>query len=410
LAEKRTRLFPIGSSFLSSQNSRFPALFPTVISFRKALFWLHLAVGVTAGIVILSMTVSGLLIVYEKQVTAWAEHGARRVEVPEGVVRLEIETLLAKVREARPEARVIQVVAYADPAAATQISLPKDEILFADPYTGKITGYGNKTLRGVVQFIIRWHRWFALEGKGKEIGENVTGAAALAFFGLTLTGLFLWMPKRWSWRSVKTIIAFDSRLTGKNRDWNWHNVIGFWCAPVLLLVTSTGAIMAYPWANDLLYKMAGTEPPPRRKAEASGGRREREAAAPDWTGLNPLWASAEKQVPGWNFISHKLGSGPSPAVFIIDRGNGARPDLRAQLTLNRETGAVEKWETYESLPRGRQWRNWVRWLHTGEAGGWVGQTIALLAAAGGAVLVWTGLALSWRRFFGRGKAEARSKE
>jgi uncharacterized iron-regulated membrane protein len=43
-------------------------------------------------------------------------------------------------------------------------------------------------------------------------------------------------------------------------------------------------------------------------------------------------------------------------------------------------------------------RTWLRFIHTGEAGGFVGQTIAGIASAGACVLVWTGLALSWRRF------------
>ena len=371
--------------------------------FRKGLFWLHLAVGVALGVVILSMTLSGLTIVFERQITAWAERGVRRVENPAGAARLDIETLLAKVQEARPEARVIQVVVYADPGAAAQISLPKNEILFADPYTGNITGSSNKALRGFVGFMTAWHQRLATTGKWRDFGEGATGAASLAFFFLVLSGFCLWIPRRWSWQAIKAVTMFDGKLKGKNRDWNWHNVIGFWCAPVLLLVASTGAIMAYPWANDLLFRVAGGEPPPRRKAETSAGGR-KEASVPDKVELNRLWAVAEGQVPDWNFISHKLGPASSPAVFVIDRGNGARPDLRAQLTLSRETGAVEKWEPYESLSRGRQWRNWARWLHTGEAGGWVGQTIAMLAAVGGAMLVWTGLAMSWRRFFGRKKA------
>jgi uncharacterized iron-regulated membrane protein len=37
-------------------------------------------------------------------------------------------------------------------------------------------------------------------------------------------------------------------------------------------------------------------------------------------------------------------------------------------------------------------------LHTGEAGGVVGQLVAGLASAGGAVLVYTGAALGWRRY------------
>ena len=62
------------------------------------------------------------------------------------------------------------------------------------------------------------------------------------------------------------------------------------------------------------------------------------------------------------------------------------------------TAAVVKWEPFAGYNLGRTIRSWVRPVHTGEAGGPIGQFIAALASAGGAVLVYTGLALAWRRF------------
>ena len=47
---------------------------------------------------------------------------------------------------------------------------------------------------------------------------------------------------------------------------------------------------------------------------------------------------------------------------------------------------------------GRQWRSWLRFAHTGEVYGLAGQTVAGLVSAGGVFLVWTGLALTLRRF------------
>ena len=47
---------------------------------------------------------------------------------------------------------------------------------------------------------------------------------------------------------------------------------------------------------------------------------------------------------------------------------------------------------------GVQARRWVRFLHTGEALGLAGQTLAGLASAAAALLVWTGLSLALRRF------------
>jgi hypothetical protein len=40
----------------------------------------------------------------------------------------------------------------------------------------------------------------------------------------------------------------------------------------------------------------------------------------------------------------------------------------------------------------------MRFVHTGEYYGMAGQAIAGIASLGGALLVWTGIALSYRRF------------
>ena len=50
--------------------------------FRKIIFWCHLPVGVTAGIVILIMSVTGALLAYEKQIIAWADKRNYRVTPP----------------------------------------------------------------------------------------------------------------------------------------------------------------------------------------------------------------------------------------------------------------------------------------------------------------------------------------
>ena len=116
-------------------------------------------------------------------------------------------------------------------------------------------------------------------------------------------------------------------------------------------------------------------------------------------GLDALWARAERQVPGWIAINARLPQRPDgPVTFFIQEPVGWHPAPRSQLVLDPVTAEVVKWEPFAGQNMGRRLRAWVRPLHTGEAGGLVGQTIAFLASAGGAVLVWTGIALAWRRF------------
>jgi uncharacterized iron-regulated membrane protein len=110
-----------------------------------------------------------------------------------------------------------------------------------------------------------------------------------------------------------------------------------------------------------------------------------------------MWARAQAQVPGWQTITFRLPPGDGPVSFSIDTGRGAiRPDRRAQLVVARD-GAVVRFEDYGRQSPARRVRGWLRFIHTGEAFGLAGQTVAGLASAGGALLVWTGFALAWRR-------------
>jgi hypothetical protein len=59
---------------------------------------------------------------------------------------------------------------------------------------------------------------------------------------------------------------------------------------------------------------------------------------------------------------------------------------------------VQSVDGFSTQTPGRRARSFLRFAHTGEVGGLAGQTIAGLVSAAGAVLVYTGLALTLRRF------------
>ena len=140
-----------------------------------------------------------------------------------------------------------------------------------------------------------------------------------------------------------------------------------------------------------------------RRPSDVGGQRPPQA---DFSGLEPLIARAAAQMPGWESIAVRPpAASDGPVTLAIDRGNGTRPDKRATLVLDR-SGNVVRWQPYTSQNAGQKARGWLRFIHTGEAGGLVGQTIAGLASAGAVVLVYTGLALACRRFLGRKKNSA----
>ena len=123
-------------------------------------------------------------------------------------------------------------------------------------------------------------------------------------------------------------------------------------------------------------------------------------ATPARASLDALFAAAVQQAPHWRRINMRLPQrGAAQMTVMIEEATSLHPYPRSTLTLDATTAAVAKWEPFAGYNLGRTIRSWVRPVHTGEAGGLIGQIIAALASAGGAVLVYTGLALAWRRFW-----------
>ena len=373
--------------------------------FRKFIFWCHLLVGMVAGVIIFTMSVTGVLLTYEKQIVAWADLRASRIALPSpGTSRLPVQTLLDEARKARPGLYINSVTVRADVSEPAAFGIAGGSFLFVNPYTAAVIGEGNRSVRGFFLGATELHRWLGAEGDNRVVARAITGACNLGFLFLVLSGFYMWWPKKWTKEQFRNVLWFKRRLSGKARDFNWHNVIGFWSFVPLFLIVLSAVVISYSWAGNLVYRLVGETPPAPRAPQAQTnpaiqrGDREGEIA---FEGLDRLWLRAEQQMPGWKSISLRLPtSADTPLIFTIDQGNGGQPQKRATLTLKRTTGETIRWEPFSSYTAGRKLRTILRFAHTGEVAGIFGQTIAGLVSAGGAVLVFTGLALALRRIRG----------
>jgi uncharacterized iron-regulated membrane protein len=293
-----------------------------------------------------------------------------------------------------------------------------------------------------MELMLQWHRFLGRDGNQRAIGKVINGTCNLAFCFLALSGLYLWMPRTWSWRGARANALFNLKSSGKARDFNWHNVIGLWCAPVFIILTLTAIPISFRWGSNLVYRLVGEEPP-LQGAPAAGAALEIMRPTPESRplGYDAIVVQVQRDFPQWTTISLRSGAqprGPAPgpnAPQAAQRPAGeaaARPEGRRSedggtggvrtpqpitvtvrepdawprtatttLTLNPFTGEALKREGFGDFSTGRRLRTWTRFLHTGQALGWAGQFVAGLACLGGCFLVYTGLALSCRRFFGK---------
>ncbi len=366
---------------------------------RKVVFWLHLVTGAVAGVIVLAMSVTGVLLTYERQIVDMADSGFR--SRPQSS-RASMETVLEN-GERLGKGLPSSITLSADPVAPITLAFSRETNVYLDRYSAAVLGEGSQGVRKFFEAVTAWHRWLGAVGKNRETARSVTGAANLGFLFLLCTGILLWIPKDWTRRHLHPILFFRSGVSGKARDFNWHNVFGIWLVIPLLLIVASGVVMSYPWANNLVYRVAGTEPPrnsPMGNRPGVGNRPGRlpRAVRTAEGSLDRAIEEAMRRVEKWKFITLRLpGSKEDEIVLSVDQAPRGRPDLRLQMTADPNTGQVRKVENFEEAPAGRRARMWLRFIHTGEAAGFAGQTIAGMASFGGAILVWTGVSLAIRR-------------
>jgi uncharacterized iron-regulated membrane protein len=394
-----------------------------VKALRFLIFWLHLLTGITVGTIVLIMSLTGVLLTYEKQITRWADTRALDGAPPSlNAPRLDVATLVDRARQSSPGTPTA-VTWRADDSAPVEIAYGRERTLFLNAYTGAVLGDGAQGTRGFFRAVTNWHRWLGAEGPSRPLGKSITGLANLGFLFIVLSGLYLWWPRHWTRRTLRSVTFFRRGLRSKARDFNWHNVIGLWSWAPLVIVVASGVVISFPWASNLVYRAVGETPPaparppgapaptvggapregaPREGAPREGSSRGQSAMsepALQWNGLDALAARARQRVPGWRSVTLTLPTKPDvPVVFGIDGGTGGEPQKRAELQLDRTTGAEVRWQPFSAGTPGRRLRSILRFAHTGEVLGLAGQTVAGIVSLGGVFLVYTGLALTLRRF------------
>lgn len=363
---------------------------------RRILFWMHLGTGVLIGVLVLFFSITGSLLAYERQIVHTADARYSKANtVPVNGARIPVADLIAKA-ESFAKAPVEMVTVHPDPALRVEMQTANRDVFFADPYSGTVQGPASPRLRGFFAQITTLHRWFGLSNASHATATAVKGTVVLLFLFLIVSGAVLWMTGRWTGSALRTSIVPRFDVRGRARNYNWHKVAGFWIGLPLTVIVTTGVVMAYPWANALLFRLAGSPVPVRNLARENLRRHGNGSTTPP-IHLDEAFAQAVSNVQGWQSVSLRLTPNANEMNFTVDRGDGGQPEKREQVSIDATSLQVKRRVPFTELSRGQQWRSWVRFTHTGEAGGWWGETIAMLTALGAAVLSVTGFLLSFDR-------------
>ncbi|GJD44793.1 hypothetical protein AFCDBAGC_2660 [Methylobacterium cerastii] len=394
------------------------------VSLRTVLFRLHWALGLTAGLVLALVGVTGAMMSYEEAILDLANADRAQVAVQDRPV-LGPEALVARLSAERPGLRVGALTFFGDPALAPRARFADDAkagdvkpggrapSVYLDPYDGTLRG----EVRGEATFatIRGLHRWLLLPGEGRGWGRTITGAAALALLVFLATGLVLRWPKVHAWRIW---LKPSLRRPGRPRYWSLHAVAGTWLLPVYAVIALTGLWWSYDayksaatWLLTGEVAVKGANKPAEARADRVGGRKSAErtdksaertdkgaertdkgADAPP--ALDKAWAAFRAQEGASAALATVTPPGPDAArIRIRWIAEADAPKARNESIFDAATGARLSLSRFSDKPLGRQIADSMLEVHRGRFFGAAFALVFCLAALAMPLLAVTGLVL-----------------
>ncbi len=356
---------------------------------RTVLFRTHWLLGLSAGLVLALLGVTGALMSYEEAVTD-ALNAGRAAVVAGDRTRLGPEALLARVQADHPTLRVSGLTIAVDPARAVRVRFAnagteRPPARYVDPYDGGDRGI----VAGEAAFatIRALHRWLLLPGEGRGWGRTVTGICAMALLVFLGTGLYLRWPRLHSWR-----IWLRPSLTrpGRPRWWSLHAVAGTWLLPVYLVIALTGLWWSYDaYRARATRLLTGAWPEVRKEGGRMEARGERPALALD---------------AAWRTFTAEAGEAAIATVTLPERRERTirirylahaddPPSARSEMHLDAATGARVSLAHAADKTLGQRIADNMLEVHRGRFFGPVFALVFCLAALAMPGLAATGLAL-----------------
>ena len=376
-----------------------------MVQFRKIIFWCHLVVALLAMPVVVIMSATGVVLTYQRQIQDWADtRGFERYTSPEGAEEIALESIISTLQAAGSGLpNSIKKLSAADEPLV--FSFEDGPTLYIDRYTGVILGersaLSEETVRPFFRDVRNLHRWLMTSGESRAIGRGITGASNLGLLFLILSGLYLWWPRNWRRSALRNVMLFRRGLSPKARDFNWHNVFGWWSLLPLLIMVSTGVVFGYQWADDLVLTVLGETSSASNSTVSNSGDADRDQVWPaqlDRLSLRELEQRATEHAPGWRSYTLQVPALADTLVeFRVYAAAGGQPHKTASIGFDWRTGERLLWEPFAAQSLGHRANRVIRFAHTGEWLGVIGQTIAGIFTLASLFLVWTGCSLSLRR-------------
>ena len=367
--------------------------YPSIMPFKKIVRIIHLWLGLSSGIIIIVLGITGCILAFEIEIRNLSEpykfiKKTENLYLPPSVLK--------GIAEQNLNVKKVISIEYGGKGKAAMASYydaDKYELLYLNPYNGAVQRHKDMT-KDFFRFVLEGHYYLWLP---HNIGQPICAVATLVFLVMMISGLILWWPKNKAAAKQRFLIKWSAKWRRKNYD--LHNVLGFYITWVTIFIAITGLVFGFQWfARSVYFITSAGKTLPAFSAPVS----DTVAAKPAINITDQLWAQQLAMVqqnesltitfasqnisPVGVTINHRPGTYYNTDVYQYDQYNG-----KMLLAKGSYAGKFAEANMADKIVR----MNYD--LHTGAVLGLAGKLLAFFASLVAASLPVTGFVIWWGR-------------
>lgn len=376
------------------------------MTFKKLVNQLHLYLGLISGLVVFLVSVTGCILAFEQEIKSLT-HPFRFVAVSENAVVLAPSELVAKAEKV--VGKKANGILYGISGRSAEVGFYNFDpeyyyVAYVNPYTGKVLKVWNED-EDFFHFILHGHYYAWLPEK---IGQTVVASSTLIFLFMMISGLVLWWPKNKS--AAKQRFSIKWTAAWRRRNYDLHNVLGFYIISLGLIFAITGLVWGFTWFSQSLYTITGGKGSDAYVIPPSDTTKQTQFTTPI-VAVDQVWKNLQKEYPGNQGMNISIPATDSESIYSYVNFRAGTYykvdytyfDVRTLKKIDVEGPYTGK---YAEASFAKKLRRMNYDIHIGAIWGFPGKLLAFFASLICASLPVTGFLIWWGR---RKKAPSKRK-
>ena len=227
------------------------------MTFKKIIGQIHLWLGLSTGLVVFIIAITGCLYAFQAEIQDAIQ--PYRFVKPQSSAYLPPSVLKGIAEKQLPD-KHLHAVEYGVTGKAAQVYFYHFEpsyyySVYLNPYTGKVLKVKDMDA-DFFRIVLLGHYYLWLP---PAIGQPLVASATLIFFIMLVSGIVLWWPKNKAAAKQRFWLRWKDGLKWKRKNYDLHNVLGFYSSWFAVVVTITGLVWGFQWVAQGVHWSLGGE-------------------------------------------------------------------------------------------------------------------------------------------------------